>query len=88
MQYLEIIKETTEIETPRDEHLSPGIGWEYDEEEEYEIQQTRIHPDMNPEYLINEPWWNEPIDIQFENYYYETEIIMDNIKVVVQQPLF
>ena len=42
---------------------------------------------MNPEYLVNEPWWNEPIDVQIENYYYETEIIMDNIKVVVQQPL-
>ncbi|GBB83184.1 hypothetical protein RclHR1_00010066 [Rhizophagus clarus] len=37
MQYLEILKETTEMEMSQDEHFPPGIGWKYDEKEEYEI---------------------------------------------------
>ena len=25
------------------------------------------HPDMNPRYLVNTPWWTEPLEIQQEN---------------------
>ncbi|GBC00486.1 hypothetical protein RclHR1_38770003 [Rhizophagus clarus] len=55
MQYLEILKETTKMEMSQDEHFPPEISWKYDEEKEYEIRQTHIHPDMNPDYLVNEP---------------------------------
>ena len=27
------------------------------------------HPGMNPDYLINNPWWNEPLPVQRYNYY-------------------
>ena len=31
----------------------------------------QIHPDMQPEYLINEPWWQESEAVQRENSYYQ-----------------
>ena len=28
-----------------------------------------LHPEMNPEYLVNVPWWPEPMKVQQENLY-------------------
>ena len=30
----------------------------------------KIHPEMVPEYLINTPWWNEPLAVQYEDYHF------------------
>jgi hypothetical protein len=34
------------------------------------FSQGKIRPDMNPAYLINHPWWNEPPVVQNENHFY------------------
>lgn len=60
-----------------------NVGWKYNDKEKEEIQQTHTHPDMNPEYLINQPWWTEPIDIQLENHYFDTNALIEDIKMVV-----
>ncbi|RGB38348.1 hypothetical protein C1646_755766 [Rhizophagus diaphanus] len=31
------------------------------------LENIKIRPDMNPEFLINYSWWNEPQEVQLEN---------------------
>ncbi|CAB4446864.1 unnamed protein product [Rhizophagus irregularis] len=87
-QYQEILDEVIVTEDSYDESTNMDVGWKYNDKEKEEIQQTHTHPDMNPEYLINQPWWTEPIDIQLENHYFDTNALIEDIKMVVQQPLF
>lgn len=34
----------------------------------------KIHPEMNPDYLVNTPFWKEPLMVQQENIIYENSI--------------
>ena len=34
----------------------------------WEIGQNELHPEMDPEYLINVPWWPEPVKVQQKNH--------------------
>ena len=33
------------------------------------VKSGQKHPDMNPNFLVNIPWWNEPLIVQQENNY-------------------
>ena len=35
----------------------------------WEIGLGERHPDMDPKYLVNVPWWPEPMKVQQENLY-------------------
>ena len=36
---------------------------------EFGLGLGKIHPEMNPEFLINLPWWVEPLLVQQQNNY-------------------
>ena len=86
-QYQETFEELVDAEE-NDQPTQTGLGWEYSEEEMQDVQLTHVHPDMNPEFLIDQPWWNKPIDVQLRNYHFDTDVLMQDIQTVVQQPLF
>jgi hypothetical protein len=57
------------------------------EEEEVIITEERLN-EWNSDYLTNEPWWTEPIDVQLDNYHRQIEALIQRMRLVVSQSFF
>src|SRR4051812_48454840 len=66
--------------------LSEVINVPQDEEETI-ITEDRLN-EWNSDYLTNEPWWTEPIDVQLDNYHRQIESLIQEMRLVVSQSFF
>lgn len=44
------------------------------------LEPGKIHPDMDPNYLINKPWWIEPPRVQMENFVHFLKLLFKFLK--------
>src|SRR3954454_18919398 len=49
------------------------------------FKEGEIHPEMNPEYLINHPWWSEPLSVLLEN---NTSYLRQLLRCVLNLPFY
>lgn len=45
------------------------------------LEPGKIHPDMDPNYLVNRPWWTEPPRVQMENFCHFIKLLLKFLKV-------
>jgi hypothetical protein len=49
------------------------------------FKEGEIHPEMNPEYLVNHPWWSEPFAVLLEN---NTSYLRQLLRCIFDLPFY